>query len=233
MAWFFDAFTFLENHNGAVTAIATIVLTATTVVYAWLTGILARETRRLRRAGTEPDVVAYLLPDALHLIPINLVIANVGSGPARNVAIEIEADADDFAAHRGGLRIDAFPVGVRRPMLSIMPQGERLAQMFGMGPELFEGGALKDFKIKVHFENFNGVEKTNVSVASIKMFEGFGQIGTPPELEVAQALKKIADEIGNWGSGFRRLKVETVTQQEEAETARKRRQEQMDAKKPA
>lgn len=110
MVWFLEV---LQQYNGAVTAIATIVLTVTTMVYAALTGILACETRRLRRAGTEPDVVAYLMPDTLYLTPINLVVANVGSGPARNVAVEIEGDTADFQAHSKGLRLDAFPPGVR------------------------------------------------------------------------------------------------------------------------
>lgn len=100
-----------------------------------------------------------------------------------------------------------------------------MTQMFGAGPALFEGGVLKDFKIHVHFENSKGVKKTNVSAASIKMFEGFGQLGTPPQVEIAQALRKISKELGGWGSGSRRLKVQTITRQEEAERAEKRRAE--------
>jgi len=55
-------------------------VTVTTIVYAWLTGILAAETRVLRRVGTEPDVVAYLAPHPVHLVVINIVIAMLDRG---------------------------------------------------------------------------------------------------------------------------------------------------------
>jgi hypothetical protein len=48
---------------------------------AWERRTFTPETRSLRRAGTEPDVVAYLLPHPVHLIVINIVVANVGQGP--------------------------------------------------------------------------------------------------------------------------------------------------------
>ena len=72
----------LSASSPAITAAATLVPTATTIVYAWLTGILALENRRLRRAGTEPLVIAYLFPDA------------------QNLAIEFEAAADRFKHRR-------------------------------------------------------------------------------------------------------------------------------------
>ena len=71
----------------------------TTIVYAWLTGVLAIENRRLRKAGTEPEVIAYLFPDARHINILHMVVANVAKGAAKNVSIEFEADADDFASH--------------------------------------------------------------------------------------------------------------------------------------
>jgi hypothetical protein len=49
----------------------------TTIVYAWLTGVLAIENRRLRKAGTEPEVIAYLFPDARHINILHMVVANV------------------------------------------------------------------------------------------------------------------------------------------------------------
>ena len=48
--------------------------------------------------------------DPRHLNLLHLVVANVGRGPARNVALEFEADAAEFAAK--GLR---HPVGKRLP----------------------------------------------------------------------------------------------------------------------
>ena len=65
MSSFFMTFwNFLKTSEGAslTTAISTIVLTLTTMVYAWLTAVLAKENKLLRKAGTEPQIIAYLSP---------------------------------------------------------------------------------------------------------------------------------------------------------------------------
>jgi hypothetical protein len=51
------------TYQGAITALATAAIAATGLATVWLTATLVRESRLLRKAGTEPDVIAYLLPD--------------------------------------------------------------------------------------------------------------------------------------------------------------------------
>jgi hypothetical protein len=131
-------------------------------------GILARETRELRRAGTEPDVVAYLLPHPVHLIVINVVIANVGQGPARDVEVEFEADPSDFSSHNV-----RYPAGVKRRVAAVLPQGERYVQVFGAGEDLHKPTPLKDFTIRVHYTDSKSTVRHTSSLASIKEFEGW------------------------------------------------------------
>jgi len=193
----------IQQYNGAITAL-------TAVVVAWLTAVLALENRRLRRAGTEPDVVAYLLPDRTHINFLHLVVANVGRGAARNVVIEINADPIEFADH--GIRLTPKK---KLPVLSVLPQDERMYQFFGSAIDALKDPALTDFIIAVHFENLSGKKRTNNCRASVIDFEGYGTLGQPPEYEIADALKKIAGKIDSWSSGFQRLKVETITGREE------------------
>jgi hypothetical protein len=90
---------FLNAYQGAITALATVILTLTTIVYAWHTSVLARENRLLRKAGTEPDVVAYLAQHPRHRTALEFVLGNVGRGPAYDVSFKIVSGGDDFAAH--------------------------------------------------------------------------------------------------------------------------------------
>jgi hypothetical protein len=195
-----------------VTAAATIVLMLTTIVYAVLTGILAKETRRLRHAGTEPDVVAFLRPHPVHLVVIDLVVVNVGQGPARDVEIEFEANAADFAAH--AVR---YAAGVRRKIMAVMPQDERYVQVFGFGEELHKGGQLKDFTLHVHFKDTKGNTRRNSASISIQDFEGHGALGEPPDYRIAKAMERVANQIEGWSSSTGRLKIETMTVGEQAE----------------
>jgi hypothetical protein len=92
MSSFFMTFwNFLKTSEGAslTTAISTIVLTLTTMVYAWLTAVLAKENKLLRKAGTEPQIIAYLSPYPRIVGPLQFILANVGQGPALNVRFRV------------------------------------------------------------------------------------------------------------------------------------------------
>jgi hypothetical protein len=186
----------------------------------WLAWSAVREQIDLERASTEPEVVAYLLPDRRHINFLHLVVANVGRGAARDVSIEMNAEPADFANHQA-----LIPARVRRPILSIMPQDERVHLFFGDAVDLLKEPPLKDFDIHVRFTRLDGKTETNICRTSATDFEGHGRIGIPPEHETAESLKKIADVMNHWSTGFNRLKVETITTAEE----QKRRQAAHDA----
>lgn len=90
---------FLDANSAAITAITTVVLTATTIVYACLTRVLAQENRLLRKAGSAPQVVAYLAQHAYTRQAIDFVLANVGRGPALHVSYTIVSGGDDLREH--------------------------------------------------------------------------------------------------------------------------------------
>jgi hypothetical protein len=91
----------------AVSAIATVVLAMTTIVYAWHTWQLAKENRLLRRAGTDPQVVAYATLNPRVFGAIDFVIANIGKGPAQNVSFEILSGGRTLVARVSGCLIGA------------------------------------------------------------------------------------------------------------------------------
>lgn len=168
--------------------------------------------RRYRtfRAGTAPLVIAYLFPDARHINILHLVIANVGRGPAQNLAIEFEADVDDFAAHK-----IEHQVGNRRSLVSFLPQDERLYHFFGNALEMFTPDAPKDFFVKVYYEDMTGASHEARFRASVGDLEGFRRVGESPEHVTAEALKAIREDIKHWTSGLKRLKVEVITTAEQ------------------
>jgi hypothetical protein len=198
-------------HKDQITLLAAIVSALTAIVVAFLTFTLAIENRRLRKAGTEPEVVAYLLPDQRHLNLLNLVVANVGRGPARNVELEFIGDHLDILRKRGARLLTRSKL----PILAVLPQDERFVQLFGSYLEFFSGDpAPPDFTIRVNFENSSGSTKSTKSRVSISDFDGVTR-NTSPEHEAVEALKQIAKSVQGWG-GFNRLKVETITAAEVA-----------------
>lgn len=183
-----------------------------TIVIAWLTGTLANENRRLRKAGTEPKVVAYLMPDARHQIMINFVLANIGQGPARDVRFSLDYDPADFQSHNVALVSSAD-----RKAISVLPQGEKLVAFFGAGYELFQEPRLKPFRVKVSYRNAENVRYIGRYLLDISQFAGLVTIGTPAEHEIAESVKKIAKAVESWTGGIGRLKVETISTKERQE----------------
>ena len=69
---------FLNQNNGAITAIATVVLTVITFWYVWL-------TRKILKSNNQPEVLVYLFPSEGYSYQINLNIQNIGTGFASDI----------------------------------------------------------------------------------------------------------------------------------------------------
>jgi hypothetical protein len=196
----------LDTHNGLVTAAATIVIALSAVLTTYLTRTLASENRLLRKAGTEPEVVVYLMPDGRFPTMVNFVLANIGRGPALNVEFTFDAHESDSTSHNVQLsnRTD-------RKAISVLPQDEKIVAFFGAGHELYRDPRLAPFKVRVDYKNILQKSRPGEFELDVSQFAGLISLGTLPEQELAQATKTIADKIGNWTSGFKRLKVEVIT----------------------
>lgn len=226
---------FLASYQAAITAIATIFIAVSAVVTTILTRKLARENELLRKAGTEPEVIAYLEMHP-HLWNIfNFVLANVGHGPARNVRFLFEGNEEDFRSHEVRLRNEE-----ERKAMSFLPQGESIRLFFGSAIKIFVEPRLQPFNVLVEYEDMKGRRHRATYRLDVSQFSGFSTVGHPPEQEIANALKKIEGHLNNisrtfsGGFGGNRLRVETMTTQEvrqEYEEWRARREQEREAKK--
>jgi hypothetical protein len=199
----------LNTNQGAVTAGATGVIALASIVTAWITATLAKENRLLRKAGTEPEVVAYLMTNPRIPTVINLVFANIGQGPALNLEFKLRGDEADFTAHKIQLRNNPD----RRPF-GVFPQAERMPIFFGTGPDLLKEPPLKPFVVELTYADTRGRRRTTRFDLDIAQFKGILTIGRPADHEIAEALKQIAERIREWSNGFNRLKVEVITTNE-------------------
>ncbi len=194
---------YLDAHSGAVTAFATIGLLLVTVGYVVLTWRLVSESRIVRIAGTEPELIAYLLPSKQYVNIINFVIANAGGAPAKNVNFRIIAGPE--VAGRTQL-----PTGADRAPFGFLPQGERIVTFFGMAPDLLSPIMLPPIDVQISYENLKGARRTRTYCLDVRPFLGLQSMGRPPEYESAEALKKIAEMLRQLPKSHRGLRVEIV-----------------------
>lgn len=208
------ALDFLNHYSGAFLAVFTLMLLFANLFSVGVAVFLFRENRLLRKVGTEPNIIVYLTPSEIARGFLNLVVKNTGKGVAKDLNFSFDHDTADFEQH---------DVGIHRMKLwenlSLLPPDEKLVLLFGFAPNLLggkTGAPLKQFKVTVSYDDIRGKSQPEKTFQlDVSEFEGLTTIGTPPEQETARALTKLAKLAEHWSNGMKRLKVETVTKQEE------------------
>lgn len=179
------------------TVLATIVIAIATAFIAALTHILAWENRKLRKAGTEPEVAAYLTPGPDGDGAVNFVLANIGQGPALNVKFSLECDEDDFNNHNVLIENSS-----ERSPMTIIPQGEKIPIFFGISYILYgkknpkSDQILKPFKVNINYEDLRGKRRKSIHKIDITQYSGLPRL-IPKTInrELANSLRKIEKHL--------------------------------------
>ena len=188
-----------------VIVVATVVIACSAVVSGWLTWRLSRDNRTLLKAGTEPEVVAYLAQDPRSGFFVDLVLENVGQGPACDVEFFVDADPGDFAKHN----VTYVPARTLRKIKSLLPQGERIGRLLGVGNRLYSEDdqvRLQPFCVKVWYSNLKGArigpKEYTLDIAELG---GSYQIDSSEE-RLAQSVVKIEGHLKEVASYLKRVR---------------------------
>lgn len=183
-----STFEWVNGNSSLVSALATVAI-------AWLTFELARENRKLRKAGQEPQVVAYLVAHPDGNGAVNIVFANVGLGLAKDVVFNIIGDEEDFKTHR--VLMNTLK-GIAP--INVIPTGEKIVALFGVGFELFGNigensiEPLKPFTVKMDFSDIDGRKRSTLSDIDIRQFSGLTGLMNKPALREIEGTLKSMDK---------------------------------------
>ncbi|UJW86905.1 hypothetical protein [Devosia sp. SL43] len=176
---------------------ANLITAAATAILAILTGILWFENRSLRKAGSSPEVVAYLLPHPDGHGGVHFILANVGRGPAFKVAFEFLYDEEDFKAHDALLLNDA-----ERTAIAVLPQDEKIKALIGISFRLYgqvdkaDIGPLKPFTVRITYQDVFGSKLKRENIIDIRQFAGLlGVLEKSNERKVSQSLEDIEKHL--------------------------------------
>jgi hypothetical protein len=204
---FFDSFnhvktTLLELLNSN-TAMA-----SATIFYAFLTYFLVSETKKMRKAQTEPEISITIQPSEEWINFIDIVIENVGLGSARNIRFEV---ISDFECEKGKF---VSNIGYIKNGLDYFAPKQKLIFFLTSMVENFEEKITKRLEIKVIYQ-----DKTNKSYdptfkIDFSQLEGLIQSGNPPLYMIAEEIKKIQEDIHLISTGKKRIEVVAYTKNE-------------------
>ena len=194
--------------------IFTAVVAASTVAYAVLTWQLVSETRRMRRAQTEPHVsVRVEIAELVGHGGLELVIRNEGQGPAQHIEFEVEGDPTYFVGHGHMLPIDKLPV-IEKGIPYLGPgQSFRflLGWLFG---EAFDRANQKPWTFHVDYEGAGGNKTRSTYVLDFGQFAQLPIGNASPLAQMEKHVSKIKDELHLVVTGFNKLHVLTQTKDE-------------------
>lgn len=182
-----------------ITAIANSVLVLVTGVYAALTYLLVRETRRARRQEIMPVFTAGIDPLPGREVKYHVVLLNIGNGPAQDLEATLELVPDGA---RGSIQsLNVVPggkIGAHDPFDSIEVLPEQLKpyeelRIRGCYKDLF--GNSHDFSLVLDLKDFTEGEVPSTFLQTDPITGSLNAIGN----EVG----RIADEIGSGGVRYR------------------------------
>lgn len=180
--------------------VATILSGFATLIISVLTVFLLRENRLLRKAGSEPRVVAHFDIHPSGAGAINLSLSNIGTGAALDVLFKIKADQEVFNQH--GVQLDIYQ---NRAPMTLIAQGQKISFLFGVARPLFKSDHrstnLPPFEVSVQWKDSGGRRFSQSYTLDISQYSGLaGMSARPPIYEVSQTLKKIEKHLSSISS---------------------------------
>jgi len=199
---------FLNENSGAFAVAFSAVVAIATIVYAILTWRLVSETRKMREAQTEPKISVTIQPREEWISLIDMVIQNIGLGPAYNIKFEIKPD---FEYAKGNFLSE---LGLIKSGLRYLAPNQKLQFFLTSMIENFEEKTKKPFKVKVTYQNSMGKKYEDAYVIDFSQLIGLRRLGRPPLYEIAKNIEKIKEDLHLLSIGFRRMKVSRYTKED-------------------
>lgn len=165
------------------------VVALATVIYAYLAWRLLVETRRAREAQTEPHVVIFIKdgPAGIHFL--DLIVQNIGRGPAYDVQFEIRRD----------FKIDGTQplstVNIFKNGLHFLPPGLDhrffLTSILGVLDRLQE----ETIEIVARYRNQHGDARQETFILDFRHLGGMTFVGKPPLDQIARSIKRLSEDV--------------------------------------
>ena len=175
----------------AVLALSSVVLMSATIVMAIATWRLASETRKSREDSQKPKLSVKLKTDKEAREFVELVIANLGKGPAFNVGFRLVGDEADLDTHNVLTRGPSVPIGFFGP-------GESETYTLNSMRTLSQDPPIKPFSVHIDYVDLNGNQIQEDVELDAHQFEGLYGTGVSPAWRQMEALEKIQHTLDRY-----------------------------------
>ncbi len=192
-----------NDNAGSLNLLFAAVVAAATVVSVFLNRRLVNETVALRKAEMDPDIALYIEPRRLQHNLFDIVIRNVGRGPAYNVSFDIEpkvkvGEGDESHLSR---------LAILRDGLKYLAPEQELRTFVGTYHDLDTGRMTITVSYYAKAKGWRRSAVVEPFTIDVRQFEGFSTVGDPPERELIRVLRQIADDFHRLRNGWWSMNV--------------------------
>jgi hypothetical protein len=186
------------------------------VVYAVLTWRLVSETRKLRRAQIEPNLLLYAEPTPHWINGMQLVLRNAGGGAAVDITFSVVKDlVVDEKLH---ISEQAF---IASGIQYLPPSTEYRTFMMSM---IGRDPANEDltFVVESSYTNELGQRARKRHAVNLGQFAGMRRLDDSPISKIAKSVSQLQQDVQHVTTGFRQVRVETSLTEQSLQSMRRR-----------
>ena len=176
------------------------VVAISTVIYAILTWKLVSETKKMREVQTEPKLSIFIESNPKHHVLKDLVVQNIGLGPAHDVKFETHSDFKLIT----GKALDELKL-IKNGIKYLSPNNRYqflLANLY----QNFKGKANHPFEIKVSYKNSLGKLYSDSFIIDFSIWEDLLYLDDKSNEEIVNQLKEINRTIERLNSSIEEFK---------------------------
>lgn len=161
-------------------------------VVAWSAWGGTKLNRRLAEAELDPFVTIYIEPQRIYPYFLDLVIKNVGRGPARQLTFIVEPDVPLWSndTHR------LTNIAIFRRGMDFLAPSQEIRTFYGTYFELVKDPISIHVSYSKESLHRKAEQVRSSFILDVTQFEGIGSIGEAPEKIATDALKSIAKDVG-------------------------------------
>ncbi|MCX6565112.1 MAG: hypothetical protein NTW38_01595 [Candidatus Aminicenantes bacterium] len=201
-------FSFMNTNSGSIIAILTFVLAAISGIYAFLTWKMVKETKRMREIQSEPQISIFYKSKDEYINLIDLVIKNIGPGPAYKLAFKASPDFE----YSEGMKLSEM--NIFKNGLKYLAPNQELVFFLNSLIEISSKKLCSYFDITVNYEDDSGKKYENSYNIDLSEIFGLRHVGGPPLKKIADQIEKIVEEIKKLYSSYPQMRVITYSKTE-------------------
>lgn len=208
----------LSSNQELATLLFTGVVALSTLVYAFLTALLVFETRRLRRAQTDPKVTAFFEPIEEFVNFGHMYVENIGLGPAYDITFTLRPDGCVSGSEM--LIADFSKTKFLERGVKYLGPGQKRRSGNTSFPDGYEKKIKAIVIVDISYRNATGREYQEECRLDFSELEGASQLGTPHLYSIAKSLEKMQKDLHHLSTGFCKPRVDIYDREDrEAERA--------------